>query len=66
MRVDLEVGVQVLGEEELGLEVALDVVLHCAPDHPWVSSNPEWFTIRNDGSIAFAESRPRSTRTSTR
>jgi len=43
----------------LGLEVALDLALQCAPDHPWVSSHPEWFTTRADGSIAFAENPPK-------
>jgi starch synthase (maltosyl-transferring) len=44
---------------ELGLEVALDLALQCAPDHPWVSSHPEWFTTRADGSIAYAENPPK-------
>src|SRR5690606_559460 len=39
--------------EELGLEVALDLALQCAPDHPWVAEHPEWFTRRADGSIAY-------------
>ncbi len=43
----------------LGLEVALDLALQCAPDHPWVTSNPEWFTTRADGTIAFAENPPK-------
>ncbi|RHW27784.1 DUF3416 domain-containing protein [Nocardioides immobilis] len=43
----------------LGLEVALDLALQCAPDHPWVSSNPEWFTTRADGTIAYAENPPK-------
>ncbi|MEO6142833.1 MAG: alpha-1,4-glucan--maltose-1-phosphate maltosyltransferase [Dermatophilaceae bacterium] len=43
----------------LGLEVAMDLALQCAPDHPWVSSHPEWFTTRADGSIAFAENPPK-------
>ena len=34
---------------ELGLEVALDLALQCAPDHPWVKTHPEWFTTRADG-----------------
>jgi len=42
-----------------GLEVALDIALQCAPDHPWVSSHPEWFTTRADGTIAFAENPPK-------
>ncbi|WP_372728982.1 alpha-1,4-glucan--maltose-1-phosphate maltosyltransferase [Nocardioides sp.] len=44
---------------ELGIEVALDLALQCAPDHPWVSSNPEWFTTRADGTIAYAENPPK-------
>jgi starch synthase (maltosyl-transferring) len=43
----------------LGLEVALDLALQCAPDHPWVRTHPEWFTTRADGSIAYAENPPK-------
>ncbi|MGH3348622.1 MAG: maltotransferase domain-containing protein, partial [Nocardioides sp.] len=43
----------------LGLEVALDLALQTAPDHPWVTSNPEWFTTRADGTIAYAENPPK-------
>ncbi|MFC6092811.1 maltotransferase domain-containing protein [Saccharothrix lopnurensis] len=42
-----------------GLEVALDLALQCAPDHPWVVEHPEWFTTRPDGSIAYAENPPK-------
>ena len=45
--------------QSLGLEVALDLALQCAPDHPWVTSHPEWFTKRADGSIAYAENPPK-------
>ena len=44
---------------ELGLEVALDFALQAAPDHPWVTKHPEWFTTRADGSIAYAENPPK-------
>lgn len=44
---------------ELDLEVALDLALQCAPDHPWVSEHPEWFTTLPDGSIAYAENPPK-------
>ncbi|MFI6800317.1 alpha-1,4-glucan--maltose-1-phosphate maltosyltransferase [Streptosporangium canum] len=44
---------------ELGMEVALDLALQCAPDHPWVKEHPEWFNIRADGSIAYAENPPK-------
>ncbi|MBO3746382.1 alpha-1,4-glucan--maltose-1-phosphate maltosyltransferase [Streptosporangiaceae bacterium NEAU-GS5] len=45
--------------KELGMEVALDLALQCAPDHPWVKDHPEWFNIRADGSIAYAENPPK-------
>jgi starch synthase (maltosyl-transferring) len=44
---------------DLGMEVALDFALQCAPDHPWVQSHPEWFTVRPDGTIAYAENPPK-------
>ncbi|GAA1659125.1 DUF3416 domain-containing protein [Fodinicola feengrottensis] len=44
---------------ELGMEVALDLALQCAPDHPWVSQHPEWFTTLADGTIAYAENPPK-------
>jgi starch synthase (maltosyl-transferring) len=43
----------------LGMEVALDLALQCAPDHPWAKEHPEWFTTRADGSIAYAENPPK-------
>ncbi|RKN35410.1 alpha-1,4-glucan--maltose-1-phosphate maltosyltransferase [Micromonospora musae] len=44
---------------EQGLEVAMDLALQCAPDHPWVTEHPEWFTTRADGTIAYAENPPK-------
>ena len=44
---------------ELGLEVALDLALQAAPDHPWVTTHPQFFTTRADGSIAYAENPPK-------
>ncbi len=44
---------------DLGMEVALDLALQASPDHPWVKEHPEWFVIRHDGSIAFAENPPK-------
>ena len=43
----------------LGMEVALDLALQCAPDHPWVEQHPEWFRWRLDGTIAYAENPPK-------
>jgi starch synthase (maltosyl-transferring) len=44
---------------DVGLEVAMDLALQTAPDHPWVTEHPEWFTTRADGSIAYAENPPK-------
>jgi starch synthase (maltosyl-transferring) len=44
---------------ELGLEVALDLALQAAPDHPWATEHPEFFTTRADGTIAYAENPPK-------
>ncbi|MFI0779288.1 alpha-1,4-glucan--maltose-1-phosphate maltosyltransferase [Streptomyces sp. NPDC021212] len=50
----------VAAARDLGMEVALDLAFQCSPDHPWVTSHPEWFTTRPDGSIAYAENPPKS------
>ena len=44
---------------DLGMEVALDLAIQAAPDHPWVESHPEWFSVLADGSIAYAENPPK-------
>ncbi|MDX6245635.1 MAG: hypothetical protein QOE76_3358 [Frankiales bacterium] len=44
---------------ELGIEVALDLALQASPDHPWAVKHPEWFTVRADGTIAYAENPPK-------
>ncbi len=43
----------------LGLEVALDFAIQCAPDHPWVREHREWFRFRSDGTIKYAENPPK-------
>ncbi|RNM11483.1 alpha-1,4-glucan--maltose-1-phosphate maltosyltransferase [Nocardioides pocheonensis] len=45
--------------KKLGLEVAIDLALQAAPDHPWVRKHQEWFTTRADGTIAYAENPPK-------
>jgi starch synthase (maltosyl-transferring) len=42
-----------------GIEVALDLAFQCAPDHPYVREHKEWFRIRPDGSVQFAENPPK-------
>ena len=44
---------------KLGIEIAMDLALQASPDHPWVTTNPEWFTTRVDGTIAYAENPPK-------
>ncbi len=42
-----------------GMEIALDIAFQCSPDHPWVTEHPDWFVIRPDGSIQYAENPPK-------
>ncbi len=49
----------VTAANKVGLEIALDLALQAAPDHPWVTIHPEWFTTLPDGTIAFAENPPK-------
>jgi starch synthase (maltosyl-transferring) len=44
---------------EHGLEIALDFAIQAAPDHPWAKEHPEWFFVRPDGTIKFAENPPK-------
>ena len=41
------------------MELALDLALQCAPDHPWLATHPEWFQHRPDGSLKYAENPPK-------
>ncbi|MEI9981168.1 MAG: hypothetical protein WDN23_19610 [Edaphobacter sp.] len=41
------------------IELALDIAFQCSPDHPWVAEHPDWFSIRPDGSIQYAENPPK-------
>ncbi|HRA47042.1 MAG TPA: DUF3416 domain-containing protein, partial [Thermomicrobiales bacterium] len=41
------------------MEIALDVALQGSPDHPWAKEHPDFFTVRPDGSIKFAENPPK-------
>jgi len=44
---------------EMGIELALDLAIQCSPDHPWAKEHPEWFKIRPDGTIQYAENPPK-------
>ena len=49
----------VAAARDQGLEVALDLALQCAPDHPWAREHRDWFTVLPDGTIAYAENPPK-------
>lgn len=42
-----------------GMETALDIAIQASPDHPWAKEHPEWFFIRPDGTIKYAENPPK-------
>ena len=44
---------------EMDIEIALDLAIQVSPDHPWAKNHPEWFKIRPDGSIQYAENPPK-------
>jgi starch synthase (maltosyl-transferring) len=41
------------------VEIAMDVAFQSSPDHPWVQEHAEWFQIRPDGTIQYAENPPK-------
>jgi len=45
--------------KEYGIEIALDIAFQCSPDHPYVKEHPEWFVLRPDGTIQYAENPPK-------
>jgi len=49
----------VVAARQSGVEIALDIAFQCSPDHPWVKKHPEWFSIRPDRTIQYAENPPK-------
>ncbi len=45
--------------KEHGIDIALDIALQCAPDHPYVKQHPDWFRWRPDGTVQYAENPPK-------
>jgi starch synthase (maltosyl-transferring) len=41
------------------MEIAMDIALQCAPDHPYIHEHPEWFKWEADGTIRYAENPPK-------
>jgi starch synthase (maltosyl-transferring) len=44
---------------EHGIDIAMDIALQCAPDHPYVKQHPDWFRWRPDGTVQYAENPPK-------
>ncbi len=42
-----------------GIEIALDLAFQCSADHPYLKEHPEWFRIRPDGTMQYAENPPK-------
>jgi len=42
-----------------GISIALDLAFQCSPDHPYVKEHPEWFQMRPDNTIQYAENPPK-------
>jgi len=42
-----------------GISIALDLAFQCSPDHPYVKEHPEWFRMRPDNTIQYAENPPK-------
>ena len=45
--------------DKYGIEIAMDYALQCAPEHPYVKENPQWFKWRSDGTVQYAENPPK-------
>jgi starch synthase (maltosyl-transferring) len=45
--------------KSMDIELAMDLAIQCSPDHPWAKSHPEWFKVRPDGTIQYAENPPK-------
>jgi starch synthase (maltosyl-transferring) len=41
------------------MELAIDLAIQASPDHPYVSTHPEWFRHAPDGTIKYAENPPK-------
>ncbi|MEO7295126.1 MAG: alpha-1,4-glucan--maltose-1-phosphate maltosyltransferase [Candidatus Limnocylindria bacterium] len=45
--------------EAHGMELAIDLAISVAPDHPYVTQHPAWFRHSPDGTIKYAENPPK-------
>jgi starch synthase (maltosyl-transferring) len=44
---------------QVGIDIALDFAIQCSADHPWLTTHPEWFHRRPDGTLKYAENPPK-------
>ena len=49
----------VTAAENYGIAIALDLAIQCSPDHPYVKEHSEWFRMRPDNTIQYAENPPK-------
>ncbi|MQA88629.1 MAG: DUF3416 domain-containing protein [Gemmatimonas sp.] len=49
----------VAAAREHTLEIALDYAIQVSPDHPYVGEHPNWFFVRPDGTVKYAENPPK-------
>lgn len=49
----------VIAARKYQIELALDIAFQVSPDHPHVTEHPDWFRIRPDGTIQYAENPPK-------
>jgi starch synthase (maltosyl-transferring) len=45
--------------QQHGLEIAMDIAFQASPEHPYVQQHPEWFRMRPDGTVQYAENPPK-------
>ncbi|MCC6543470.1 MAG: alpha-1,4-glucan--maltose-1-phosphate maltosyltransferase [Nitrospirae bacterium] len=45
--------------KDFNVEIAMDIAIQCAPDHPYVKKHGNWFTWRPDGTVQYAENPPK-------
>ncbi len=44
---------------DYNIEIAMDIAIQCAPDHPYVNKHKKWFKWRPDGTVQYAENPPK-------
>lgn len=49
----------VAATRDYGMEIAVDVAFQVSPDHPYAVEHKDWFKMRPDGTIQYAENPPK-------